>query len=85
MIIYIIQKTGGNNNSPNSLNVMVNYHYHGGNRVITSNYHICLKMEYSLYLDTLRCCLCIIVTLLVADDSHEAFVHNHLSCLSYTG
>ena len=29
-------KNGGNNNSPTSLNVMVNYHYHGENRVITS-------------------------------------------------
>ena len=28
MIVYVIQKIGGNNNSPNSLNVMVNYHYH---------------------------------------------------------
>ena len=26
---------GGNKNSPNSLNIMVNYHYHGENRVIT--------------------------------------------------
>ena len=29
MIIYVINKIGGNENSPNSLNVMVNYHYHG--------------------------------------------------------
>ena len=28
MIVYVIQKIGGNENSPNSLNVMVNYHYH---------------------------------------------------------
>ena len=35
MIEYFIQEIGGNNNSPDSLNVMVNYHYHGENRVIT--------------------------------------------------
>ena len=28
VIIFIIQKTGDNNNSPDSLNVMVNYQYH---------------------------------------------------------
>ena len=28
MIIYVIQKNGGNKNFPDSLNVMVNYHYH---------------------------------------------------------
>ena len=27
--------SGGNDNSPNSLNVMVNFHYYGKNRVIT--------------------------------------------------
>ena len=35
MIIYVIRKIGGNDNSPNYLNVMVNYHYHGEKRVIT--------------------------------------------------
>ena len=34
MIVYVIQEIGGNKNSPDSLNVMVNYHYHGENRVI---------------------------------------------------
>ena len=29
MIVYVIQKIEGNENSPNSLNVMVIYHYHG--------------------------------------------------------
>ena len=29
MIVYVIQKIGGNENSPSSLNIMVNYHYHG--------------------------------------------------------
>ena len=32
-ICYI--KNGGNDNYPNSLNVMVNYHNYGENRVIT--------------------------------------------------
>ena len=31
----IYKKLGGNENSPDSLNAMVNYHYHGKNRVIT--------------------------------------------------
>ena len=35
MIVYVIQKNGGNDNSPDSLNVMVNYDYHGVNKVIT--------------------------------------------------
>ena len=34
MIVYVIQKIGGSENSPNSLKVMVNYYYHGENRVI---------------------------------------------------
>ena len=35
MIVYVIQEIGGNNNSPNSLNIIVNYHYHGENRITT--------------------------------------------------
>ena len=35
IIVYVIQKIGGNENSPDSLNVMVNYHYRSENRVIT--------------------------------------------------
>ena len=35
MIVYVIRKTGGNKNDQNSLNVMVNYHYHRKNRIIT--------------------------------------------------
>ena len=35
MIIYVMQKIGGNENYPDSLNVMENYHYHDENRVIT--------------------------------------------------
>ena len=34
MIVYIIQEIGGNKNSPDSLKVMLNYHYHGENRAI---------------------------------------------------
>ena len=32
MIAYVIQKIGGNENSPDSLNVIENYHYHGESR-----------------------------------------------------
>ena len=28
IIVYVIQNNSGNKNSPNFLNVMVNYHYH---------------------------------------------------------
>ena len=35
MIINVIKKNRGNKNSPDSLNVMVNYHYHSENRIIT--------------------------------------------------
>ena len=35
MVIYVIQKNGGNKNSPYYLNVMVNYHYHSENRIIS--------------------------------------------------
>ena len=34
MIIYVILKIGGNENSPNSIKVTVNCHYHIENRVI---------------------------------------------------
>ena len=33
-IVYVIKNIGGKKNSPNSLNVIVNYYYHGENRVI---------------------------------------------------
>ena len=29
MVVNVIQKIGGNDNSPDSLNIMVNYHSHG--------------------------------------------------------
>ena len=32
----MLYKNRGNNNSPNYLNVMANYHYHSENGVITS-------------------------------------------------
>ena len=35
MIVDVIGKIGGNDNSPKSLNVMVHYHYHGEIRVMT--------------------------------------------------
>ena len=35
VVVYIIQKIGGNDISPNDLNVMVNYHHHIENRAIT--------------------------------------------------
>ena len=35
MIVYVIQQNRGNKNYPDSLNVMVNYHYHGEKRVST--------------------------------------------------
>ena len=34
MIVYVIQKIGGNKNPPNDLNVMVNYCDHGENMTI---------------------------------------------------
>ena len=34
MIVYVIRHIGGNENSPDYLNAMVNYHYNGENRVI---------------------------------------------------
>ena len=34
MDVYVIQNIGGNKNSPDYLNIMANYHYHGENRVI---------------------------------------------------
>ena len=35
VIVYVIKEIGGNENSPDSLNVMLNYHYHRENRLIT--------------------------------------------------
>ena len=34
MIVNVIQEIGGNENSPDFLNILVNYHYHGENGVI---------------------------------------------------
>ena len=33
--LYVIQESGGSKNSPDSLNVMVNHHYHDENRIIS--------------------------------------------------
>ena len=67
MIVYVIQKNGGNNNSPSSLNIMANRHYHGENWVITrqlpscssKNHHLCHPASlilpfpsYHIYADT---------------------------------
>ena len=50
MIVYVIQKIGGNENSPNSLNVMVNHHYRGKNTVITQYFpSMRHRMHQSLY------------------------------------
>ena len=29
MVLYVVRKIGDDDNSPDSLNVIVNYHYHG--------------------------------------------------------
>ena len=44
MVIYVIQKNGGNKNFLDSLKVMVNYHYHSENSVITWQFP---SMRYS--------------------------------------
>ena len=38
IILYLIQKNWGNENSPDSLNVMLNYRYHGENRLIAQKF-----------------------------------------------
>ena len=43
--------------------------------------NISLQIKEPLYLYTLRCYWCRIVTPLVVDYSRESFYHNHLSCL----
>ena len=48
MIVYVIQKGGGNENAPNDLNVMVNCHYHDENRVITHNSHLCVSEDSAM-------------------------------------
>ena len=35
IIVYVIRKIGDNENSPNYLNIMVNYRHRGENREIT--------------------------------------------------
>ena len=35
MILYVIQKIGGNENYPDNIDVMVNYHYYYEIKVIT--------------------------------------------------
>ena len=44
IIVYVIQKIEGNDNSPNSLNVMVNYQYHKKTGKLLGNPHICLAV-----------------------------------------
>ena len=38
MIVYVIQEIGGNENYPDSLNIMVNYYYHGENSIISRKF-----------------------------------------------
>ena len=35
MIVYVVQNIGGDDNSTDYINVMVNHHCHGDNRIIT--------------------------------------------------
>ena len=51
MVIYVIQKNGDNEHSPDSLNVMVNYHYHSKknrNYLVIPIYASCLILLISL-------------------------------------
>ena len=43
LIVYAIRKIGGNNNSPNLISIMINYHYPGENRVITGQFSSMLR------------------------------------------
>ena len=38
MIVYILRRIEGNKNSTNFLNVIINYHYHGENKVVTRKF-----------------------------------------------
>ena len=58
MIVYVIQKIRGNENSPDSLNVMVNYHYHGENRLITRYLPSMPPRTHPTCMIILPCCPC---------------------------
>ena len=47
--MYVLQKIEGNKNSQNSLNLMVNCHYHGENRVINHYFPYIVKGDYTDY------------------------------------
>ena len=46
MIVYVIKKISGDNNSLDSLKVVVNYHYNGQNRLIIRELP---SMAYGIY------------------------------------
>ena len=48
IVVYVIQKIGGNKNSTSSLNILVNYHYHGENWVITRLFPSILMGVYNV-------------------------------------
>ena len=43
----MLYKTGDNKNSPDSINVMINYHYHSENRLITPQFPFMISREKS--------------------------------------
>ena len=45
VIVYVIHRIGVNNDDPNSLNVMVDYYYHGENRIITQYFPYMLGVQ----------------------------------------
>ena len=65
MAVYVIQEIGGNDNSPDSLNVMINYHCHGENRVITQQFPYMPVSRLSMLSLMLRILLLFLTSLLL--------------------
>ena len=79
----LYKKIGGNNNYPNSLNVMVNYHYHGTNRVTTQQFP---SMDVTIYVAIfVVVVIAIYVDVSVSMDVAVGYCHSRNSVFVVTG
>ena len=54
MIVYVIQEIGGDENSPDYLNMMINYHYHGETGQLPGNSHLWYRVQ-AIHQDKIEC------------------------------
>ena len=76
IFVYVIQEIGGKDNSPYYLNVIVNCHYHGRNRVITQKFASMLRRPTCEFTEYIAALLLLLST--VAHTGVDQYgIHNY--------